>query len=783
MAVVWKQLVLCGLALAGAALWMGGTPVAEAQTASVVVSVDAAANRRPINPLIYGVAHASQAALADLNAPLNRNGGNNTSRYNWQQNADNRGQDWYFQSIPESSAVAGERGDTFISSSRAASAEPMLTVPMVGWVAKLGPNRSKLCSFSQAKYGAQTDADWQWFPDAGNGILRSTGQPVAGNDPNDANVPADSSFQQGWVNHLVQRWGGAGSGGLRYYILDNEPSLWHSTHRDVHPTGARMEEVRDKILDYAAKIKAVDPGAVTVGPEEWGWSGYLFSGYDQQWGSKNGWANLPDRTAHGGMDYLPWLLDQLRQSHQATGQRLLDVFTVHYYPQGGEFSSDVSSAMQLRRNRSTRSLWDPNYVDETWINDRVRLIPRLKGWVSTYSPGTPVGITEYNWGAEGHINGATAQADIYGIFGREGLDMAARWTTPDPTTPTYKAMKMYRNYDGSKSAFGDTSVAAAVPNPDNVSAFAAVRSPDDALTVMAVNKQLSGSAPITVNVANYAGTGPVRAWQLTSANAITRPADVAYGGNSFSATLPAQSVTLFVLGGSSNPPPPPPPPPADPVFTSSATASPATVEVGKTTTLSTTVTCTAGSLSGGIVDLEVTNAAGTKVTQQFWSGQSFTTGQSRTYSYAWTAPAGTGTYTLKVGVFNADWSRNYHWNNSAGTVTVKAPAPPAFSSSAAASPSTVQVRKNTTISATVRCTAGSLSNGIVDVEVYNSAGTKVGQKYWPAQNFAAGQSRSYSYVWTAPATRGTYTVKIGVFGANWSPGYHWNNGAATVTVR
>ena len=93
--------------------------------------------------------------------------------------------------------------------------------------------------------------------------------------------------------------------------------------------------------------------------------------------------------------------------------------------------------------------------------------------MNTYYPGTQIGITEYNWGAEGHINGATAQADICGIFGREGLDMATRWTTPDRDTPTYKAMKMYRNYDGSKSTFGDTSVSATVPNPDNLSAFAA----------------------------------------------------------------------------------------------------------------------------------------------------------------------------------------------------------------------------------------------------------------------------------------------------------------------
>src|SRR5262249_1842696 len=156
-------------------------------------------------------------------------------------------------------------------------------------------------------------------------------------------------------------------------------------------------------------------------------------------------------------------------------QRLLDYFTVHYYPQGGEFGNDVSSSMQLLRNRSTRSLWDTNYVDATWINSAVQLVPRLKSWVARYYPGTKTGITEYNWGAEGSINGATAQADILGIFGHEGLDLATRWTTPDPTTPTYKAMKMFRNYDGNKSTFGETSINAAGPSPDNLSVFTAQR--------------------------------------------------------------------------------------------------------------------------------------------------------------------------------------------------------------------------------------------------------------------------------------------------------------------
>ncbi len=521
------------------------------QNAPITINVDAAANRHPINPNIYGMAFASGADLADLNCPLNRSGGNAETRYNWQANASNRAADYFFESIAETSAVPGEHDDTFIGDTKAAGAQAMITVPIIGWVAKLGPGRDKLASFSVAKYGQQQWTD-PWMPDAGNGT-RSNGSEITNNDPNDANMQVDSTFQLGWVQHVVGKWGRAANGGLRYYILDNEHSIWQATHRDIHPTGATMDEVLARMIDYGECIKSVDPGALVVGPEEWGWTGYLYSGYDQQWGAAHGWSSFPDRIAHGNADYLPWLLGQLHQYEIAHGKRLLDVFTVHDYPQGGEFGDDTSPAMQQRRNRSTRSLWDPTYVDETWINDRMQLVPRLRAWTDAYYPGTRIGITEYNWGAESHINGATAQADILGIFGREGLDLATRWTTPQSSTPTYKAIKMYRNYDGAKSTFGDISVSASGPNPDNDAAFAAVRSSDRALTVMIVAKSLSGITQATVNLANFAGSANAQRWQLTSTNSIDHVADVSRNGSSYALTLPPQSITLLVIPTAASP--------------------------------------------------------------------------------------------------------------------------------------------------------------------------------------------------------------------------------------
>ncbi len=552
-----------------------GPAAAPTTNPAVAVQVDGQASQHAISPLIYGVAFATSNELNTLNFTLNRSGGNSETRYNWQLNAHNLANDWYYESYPESSATPGAFADDHVANSEAAGAQPMITIPLIGWMPKLGTDRAILPSYSVAKYGAQTGSD-PYFSNAGNGILAATDENITNNDPTDANFPTNVVFQQGYVQHLLGNWGTATNGGVRFYLMDNEHSLWPSTHRDVHPIGPRMQEILGKIVDYASMVKSNDPNAWVCAPEEWGWSGYFYSGYDQQWSSQHGNYNamdFPDRSTNGGWDYLPWLLHQLYAHDTNTGQRLLDYFTLHCYPQGGEGGTDVSPATETLRNESTRQFWDTNYVDQSWIgqqatNNILMLIPRMKNWVAGNYPGTKIGITEYNWGAEGFINGATAQADLLGIFGREGLDLATRWTTPASNTPTFLAMQMYRNYDGNRSTFGNTSVAATVPDPDHLAAFAAVRTNDHALTVMVVNKTLSGFTPLVLNVTHFANRGTAGAWQLTASNVITKLAGVPCSGGVISNLLPAQSITLFVL-----------PPATTPILRPGTNASPAQLEL------------------------------------------------------------------------------------------------------------------------------------------------------------------------------------------------------------
>jgi hypothetical protein len=514
------------------------------------IGIDAGANRHPISPMIYGAAFATSNQLADLGFTMNRSGGNEETTYNWQINAHGKGADYYFESIGDNSATLGESADTVVADAKIAGAQPLITISMIGWTPILGPGRAKLASYSIAKYGPQTGSD-QYFPNAGNGVSITNNTLITWNTKTDAYEAVDTNYEKGYVQHLTNKWGVSTNGGVPFYLMDNEQSLWFSTHQDIHPVGPTMQEILGDFIAYASMVKSIDPNALVAGPEEWGWNGYLYSGYDQQWAAQHNDYNrndYPDRKANGGWDYAPWLLNQLHQYQNTNGQRLLDYFTLHCYPQEGSVSgANVDTATELLRNQSTRQFWDANYVDPSWINSIVMLIPRMSNWVATYYQGTKIGITEYNWGAEASINGATAQADILGIFGRESVDLATRWTTPAATTPTYLAMKLYRNYDSHNHPFGDTSVLAGGPNPDNLSVFAAQRSTDDALTIMVVNKNLTGATPVLIDVTNFTGNGAAQAWQLNASNKIAQLPALPYTAGTIQTTVPARSITLLIL--------------------------------------------------------------------------------------------------------------------------------------------------------------------------------------------------------------------------------------------
>jgi hypothetical protein len=528
----------------------GTTSAAPAPTAAgPVLSINAGTGKHTISTDIYGMNYADEALAQELKLPVRRWGGNSTTRYNFKLDVYNTGSDWYFENItnPVANVAAlpnGSAADQFVNQDRRTGTKTLITVPMLGYVAKRRVNNHPYdCGFNTTLYGSQDSTD-SWDPTCGNGV--HNGNNITGNQPTDTSAAVGASFVTDWVNHLVNTFGTAANGGVAYYDLDNEPMLWNSTHRDVHPNPTSYDEMKTKTYSIAAAIKAADPSAKTLGPVVWGWMAYFWSALDLTGDYIN---NPPDRNAHGGVPFLDWYLQQMKAYETQNGTRILDYLDIHYYPQGSSVYSDaVDASTAALRLRSTRSLWDSTYQDESWISDKVRLIPRMHDWVNNNYPGTKTAISEYSWGAMCHINGALAQADVLGIFGREQLDMATLWGPPTSAQPGAYAFRMFRNYDGNGSMFGEQSVSASSANQDQLSVYAALRGSDAALTVMVINKT-SNNLTSTVSLANYpplAGATVYR-YSGTKLNGIEQLASIPVSASGFQTTFSANSITLVVI--------------------------------------------------------------------------------------------------------------------------------------------------------------------------------------------------------------------------------------------
>ncbi len=518
----------------------------------LTLRIDAAAGHRTISPLIYGVAQAPPEWLADVRPRLNRWGGNQTTRYNWKLgNAFSAARDYQFSNqnygfLSEADKQPSGVADQFFAANKAAGAETILTIPNIGWVARddhsastnvpniggppVAPGADAIKSYDPTNNRRQTCVPSQ---------ARKNG-PLA--DPPDRNDP--TVYQDEWVHHLTRRFGPAAEGGVRFYAMDNEPDLWFATHVDIRPAEISYEQTRDIFLEYATAVKSVDPTALVTGPALSGWTGFLYSSLDR---GEDNYKTLADFHAHGDQHLLPWWLAQIRQHDERTGQRSLDVLDIHYYPQAeGVYQGNTDAQTNAQRLLSVRSLWDPNYTDKSWINDKIQLIPRMKQWIQENYPGTKLGITEWNFGADQHINGALAIAEVLGIFGREGVDLACYWAYTLPNTPGYAAQKLFTNFDGKGGTFGFTSVHAESSNYDLISCYAALDSSSGHLMILILNKSQMADLTPEIHIAN-AQVSQAEVYQISedAPQQITRLADVNVSGRSLMLTVPASSITLL----------------------------------------------------------------------------------------------------------------------------------------------------------------------------------------------------------------------------------------------
>jgi hypothetical protein len=517
-------LVACGGPSPGTPSAPGAPPSAPEQ--GVRFTVDSGAARRPISPYIYGVNQADWGGRTRA-MRLGRLGGNRWTAYNWETNASNAGSDFRHQNdnFLGGGDLAGEAVRPYVAQARAAGAAVVVTVPMAGYVSadKLGNGDvNQTPDFLRVRFKESRARKGRGF----------TYPP----DPND-----DAVYQDELVAWLESAFPG---GPPIFYSLDNEPDLWAFTHARLRPTGPlTYAEVLSRTVEWASAIKAAAPGALVFGPVSYGWQGFV---------------RLQDAPDAGGRDFLDFYLEGIRAA-EGRGGRLVDVLDLHWYPEarGGGVritEQNDTDAVVAARLQAPRSLWDPTYVETSWISQdarvgAIRLLPRLDEKIAARYPGTRLAFTEYNYGGGGHISGALAQADVLGIFGREGVFAANMWEIQSDVRFLHAGFNTYLDYDGRGGRFGDTSVAALTSDPEATSVYASVDGADDTrLVIVALNKA-RGDVGADILLTHGVDLGRGQAWQLTAAGPswVPGPAVTRTGRNAFRVRLPPLSVVTVSL--------------------------------------------------------------------------------------------------------------------------------------------------------------------------------------------------------------------------------------------
>jgi hypothetical protein len=554
----------------------------NAPASSLQATIDVLANRHAISPYIYGGAYPKDAAtITDSGLSVVRWGGNATSTYNWQLKTYNADNDWYFEDFNSNGFGNNSDGDSvqFITDVRNAGSLPLMTMVMLGWVAKSAEDGvNGHWSFSQAKYGAQCGSD-QYNHDAGNGIISgcnsSNPNYVTNNDPNDAYFPilddhsqtcsvgANCIYRSDWAAAMAAAFGSGNCAipyssitSCHFYDMDNEVDIWGGTHRDIHPTPAGYDELSNTYVAQATSLKGWDPKAVRLGPVSCCWWFY--------WNGANG----NDKSAHAGIDFLPWWLNQVYWKDQIAGARSLDLFDIHAYPDGPDTSGYSQAQKQALAVSIYRDYWDPTYTSASGTINQIYAtsiqpnhaipfrIPRMRAIANSIYPGTPLAITE--WSAEfagpSDFSTALGDADAYGILGRERVSLSTRWGAPEPGNPNYQALKLYTNYDGAHHGFGTTSVLAAHNgDPSLFSVYAALNAAGNALTIVAVNKDPASATQVTFATNGFTPSN-VTTYTLSqsSPNAIVAGSAQAWSGT---LTFPPYTATLVLVSGSQTTPP------------------------------------------------------------------------------------------------------------------------------------------------------------------------------------------------------------------------------------
>jgi hypothetical protein len=515
----------------------GGAPSGE-----IVLKVNPSAKGAPISANIYGVnVNAVGPACADTTARfgLCRLGGSRFSTYNWENNASNAGNALCYQNDDAlgSSSDPGLQATNLLAAA-AGKAASLLTIPILSYVAadKTAGTASPDCS-GDVRKSTPNSTGYLSTRFKQNRAVKGSAFTLTP-DTSDAFVNQDE-----FVNFVRDK---AGAGPV-LFALDSEPGVWDAAHPEAYLTNPTYADVVARNIEYATMVRATWPEAEVLGYVGYGWNDFV---------------NLQDAPdAAGKGEFIDFYLDSMQAADTSASKRLVDYLDIHWFPElyvdpnNSRISGSVATAEARRlRVQAPRSLWDSSYVEPGWIpfstlnGKAIELIPRMQSKFDDHYPGTSLSISEWNYGGESDISGAVAAADALGVFGREGVGIAAfRAFTATPSF-VLGAFAIYRNFDGAGAHFGDTSVSATSSDVSRVSVYASTDTTAPGRIVIVIVNRAEEETVSSLRIQDATTFTSGQLYQLTSAAPLpsAKGSITASDGNTFDLTLPGYSVSVLV---------------------------------------------------------------------------------------------------------------------------------------------------------------------------------------------------------------------------------------------
>jgi hypothetical protein len=252
----------------------------------------------------------------------------------------------------------------------------------------------------------------------------------------------------------------------KFVEIDSEPFLWHLSHPDAMNRPVSGEEYFFIFQRYASRIKAKYPRIQIMGPAiDSAWNGFNTLYPNDRYDTKKG--------------YLLYFLELCKEWERKNKSRLLDILTIHVYPQFRKdpFKKKITKGGTENFLSATQLWWNPGYKNrydhQFPMGCEGGLLRTLLKDISRISPDVKRAVTEFNvdafagWWKIGYhprlrpiyladIFGTLAQEDIFlsnhfHLYGvpNDGLSMMEQkkdGTGPLAFKKEYSIFELYSNH-------------------------------------------------------------------------------------------------------------------------------------------------------------------------------------------------------------------------------------------------------------------------------------------------------------------------------------------------